>query len=98
MNIADPPPEFSAHPDLTVVEFGPPVGYSSGEIHPARFLVDRINPRFPCVHTFWRPTHEEVDAFTVGAVAQFSIFTSTAPPPVSSGVYLPELVVPEDRP
>lgn len=90
MEITDPPAEFH-QPDsgLSIVEFGPPRGYSSGEIGTAKFLVDRQDPRYPQIHTYWKPTEQELAALADGAVMQFTMVCGQ-PPPVSAAVYQPE--------
>ena len=78
MDIVDPPAEFHRPDDgLTVVTFGPPRGYAPDVIGTAGF-------RFPSIHTYWRPTDDELTELQAGAVVRFAMVTV-----VSAGVYPP---------
>jgi hypothetical protein len=68
-------PEFAKarYPRGVATIIGKPPGFSDAEIGRLPALVDRSDPRFPAIRSFWRPSQEDLASLNAGGLIELEV-------------------------
>lgn len=61
------------YPTARVAEIGKPPGYSDDEIGSLPALIDRSDPRWPAIRSYWRPSSEEIALLLDGGYIELEV-------------------------
>lgn len=75
-----PPRARASYPWARALVIGKPPGYTDDEIGGLPALIDRSEPRFPTIRSYWKPSPEELTALNAGAHIELSVIAAQMVP------------------